>query len=319
MDIAPPVLFLLKLLDEHGLDAFHEEATKAAGALERGKLHRVFFSPGVFMAPLNTPTLPPATTTNTIIVGNERLFIVDPATPDLVEQQRLFEEMDSLIVEGKQFEAILLTHHHPDHVGAVNAVSQKYHLPVRAHEECYARIEDGYIRGPALYDGDKIELGVAPDGSEDWHLHVMHTPGHAVDHLCFLESRYHSAIVGDMLSTISSILIDPPEGHMRTYLDNLERLRNHGIRTLYPAHGPANRDGVALIDKFLEHRHEREQAIIKALEETSQGLDDLLPKIYNDVPASAYPVASRSLLAGLIKLEEDRISCQDEAGWKLLN
>ena len=106
---------------------------------------------------------------------------------------------------------------------------------------------------------------------------------------------------------------------MRTYLDNLERLRNHGIRTLYPAHGPANRDGVALIDKFLEHRYEREQAIIKALEETSQGLDDLLPKIYNDVPASAYPVASRSLLAGLIKLEEDRISCQDEAGWKLLN
>ena len=317
MEIAPPVLFLLRLLAEYGLDAFNRQAREATDALLRGKLHRVFFSPGVFMAPLETPTLPPATTTNTIIIGTSKLFVIDPATPDPSEQQRLFEEMDSLLAEGKQFEAILLTHHHPDHVGAVNAVSQKYQLPVRAHKECYTRIEDGYIRGQALEDGEQIDLGVAPDGSDDWHLRVLHTPGHAVDHLCFLESRYQAAIVGDMLSTISSILIDPPEGHMRTYLDNLERIRDQGIRTLYPAHGPANRDGVALIDQFLQHRQEREQAIINALNQESQGIDDLLPKIYKDVPESAYPVASRSLLAGLIKLEEDRISLQDNAGWRL--
>ncbi len=317
MEIAPPVLFLLRLLAEHGLSSFISHAQKATDDLNNGKLHRVFFSPGIFMAPLTTPTLPPATTTNTIIVGTDKLFIIDPATPDVSEQQRLFNEMDALIAEGKKFEAILLTHHHIDHVGAVNAVSQRYKLPVRAHEECYRRIEEGYIKGDALKDGDRIELGTAPDGSTDWHLNVVHTPGHAVDHLCYLESRYHAAIVGDMLSTISTILIDPPEGHMQTYLDNLQRLMTLPMKTLYPAHGPANRDGVALIKQFLKHRKVREQAVINALSHEAQSIDELLPLIYDDVPEAVYPVASRSLLAGLIKLEEDAICTQHEHGWQL--
>jgi endoribonuclease LACTB2 len=317
MEIAPPVLFLLRLLAEHGLTSFLSHAQNATDDLNNGKLHRVFFSPGVFMAPLTTPTLPPATTTNTIIVGTDRLFIIDPATPDVAEQQRLFEEMDALLAEGKKFEAILLTHHHIDHVGAVNAVSQRYQLPVRAHKECYRRIEKGYIKGDALKEGDRIELGTAPDGSTDWHLTVVHTPGHAVDHLCYLESRYHAAIVGDMLSTISSILIDPPEGHMQTYLDNLQRLMALPMKTLYPAHGPANRDGVALIKQFLKHRKTREEAIINALSQKAQSIDELLPLIYDDVPEAVYPVASRSLLAGLIKLEEDKVSKQVDDCWKL--
>ncbi|NKB38524.1 MAG: MBL fold metallo-hydrolase [Gammaproteobacteria bacterium] len=317
MEIAPPVLFLLRLLSEHGLEVFKNKAKDEESLLNTGKLHRIFFSPGIFMAPLRTPTLPPATTTNTIIIGTDSLFIIDPATPDKEEQQRLFDEMDALINQGKKFEAILLTHHHEDHVGAVNAVSQRYQLPVRAHKECYARIESGFIKGEALKEGDRLELGTAPDGSKDWHLAVMHTPGHAVDHLCYLESRYQAAVVGDMLSTISTILIDPPEGHMQTYLDNLQRLSEQGIKTLYPAHGPANRDGVALIKQFLEHRKHREKAVINALNYKSQSIDDLLPKIYDDVPKAVYPIASRSLLAGLIKLEEDNICTQDKNGWCL--
>jgi ribonuclease/clavin/mitogillin len=317
MEIAPPVLFLLRLLAKHGLINFIDHAQEATRGLDNGQLHRVFFSPGIFMAPLKTPTLPPATTTNTLIVGTKKLYIIDPATPDISEQQRLFDEMDSLLEAGKHFEAILLTHHHIDHVGAVNAVSQRYKIPVRAHEECYERIEAGYIKGEALKDGDRINLGTAPDGSEDWHLTVVHTPGHAVDHLCYLESRYHAAIVGDMLSTISTILIDPPEGHMQTYLDNLEKLLGFPMKTLYPAHGPANRDGHSLIRHFLKHRQKREHAIIDALSNDEQTIDELLPKIYDDVPETVYPIASRSLLAGLIKLEEDNVSTQINGGWKL--
>jgi glyoxylase-like metal-dependent hydrolase (beta-lactamase superfamily II)/8-oxo-dGTP pyrophosphatase MutT (NUDIX family) len=317
MDIAPPVLFLLRLLEKHGLDSFIDHARSAGENFESGKFHPAFFSPGIFMAPMLTPTLPPATTTNTLIVGTDKLFLVDPATPDTSEQQRLFNEMDALIELGKRFEAILLTHHHIDHVGAVNAVSQRYQLPVRAHEECFKRIESGYIRGDVLEDGDQIELGTAPDGSEDWHLTVVHTPGHAIDHLCYLESRYQAAIVGDMLSTISTILIDPPEGHMQTYLDNLQRLGEMPIKTLYPAHGPANRDGIALIEQLLKHRKQREEAVINALSHEAQSIDELLPKIYDDVPEAVYPVASRSLLAGLIKLEDDKISTQVNGNWKL--
>lgn len=319
LHIAPPVLFLLKLMTGNKLSDFIKEADKNTRKFSEGSLHPVYFVPGIFMAPQQTPTLAPSTTTNTLIVGNEKLYLIEPATPDPDEQERLFAKMDELIEEGKSFEAILLTHHHIDHVGAVNAVSRKYKLPVRAHPLTYECISAGYIKGEPLNEGDRIELGNSPDGKPDWHLDVIHTPGHAEDHLCYLESRYHSAIIGDMLSTVSTILIDPPEGHMRTYLDSLERLLEFPLNTLFPSHGPVHNDGKALIRKFLAHRQERENKIIDALSAVEQTIDELLPKAYHDVDESIYPIASRSLLAGLIKLQEDGVCKNKDRAWILLN
>ena len=210
--------------------------------------------------------------------GLDRLYIIEPATPDQAEQQRLFNKMDELIDEGKTFVAVLLTHHHVDHVGAVNAVSRRYQLPVRAHAQTYRRIDAGYLKGEPLQDGDRLELGTAPDGTGDWHLKVIHTPGHALDHLCYIDSRYDAAVVGDMLSTVSTILIDPPEGHMRTYLNSLNRLLSIPIKTLYPAHGAPHRDGHGLIRYFLKHRQDRENTIKSTLTAAPRSIDQLLPE-----------------------------------------
>lgn len=317
IDIAPPVLFLLTLLAGSDIPDFVATAGQQADRFREGALLPVHFVPGLFVAPLATPTLPPATTTNTVIVGHEKLYLVEPATPYPEEQQRLFAWMDEQVAAGKKFEAILLTHHHPDHVGAVNAASQRYRLPVRAHPLTYQRITAGYIKGEPLQDGDRIELGRSPDGQSGWHLQVIHTPGHAADHLCYLDSRYQAAIIGDMLSTISTIVIDPPEGHMRTYLNSLERLHEYPIKTVFPAHGPVHRDGRGLLRKFLQHRREREDKIINALGPVPQTLEQLLPRVYDDVAESSYAVATRSLLAGLIKLEEDGTCSPSGNGWRL--
>ena len=317
MEIAPPVLFLLRLMAGGGWKAFCARARLETQRLARGGLHPVYFSPGIFVAPLTTPTLPPATTTNTIIAGAAKLYVIDPATPDEGEQRRLFNKMDELVGAGRTFAAILLTHHHIDHVGAVNAISRRYRLPVRAHGETYHRLADGYIKGEPLADGDRLELGTAPDGTGGWHLKVVHTPGHAVDHLCYIDSRYHAAIVGDMLSTASTILIDPPEGHMRTYLDSLNRLLSIPMKTLYPAHGFPHRDGHGLIRYFLKHRQKRENAVKSALTRVPRSIDQILPDVYADVSESVYPIASRSLLAGLIKLEEDGFCRRQGADWLL--
>ena len=317
MDIAPPTLFLLRLLADGAEETFFARCKAETERLEQGGLQPSWFSPGVFVAPLATPTLPPATTTNTIIAGVSKLYIIDPATPDAAEQQRLFNKMDEMIGAGATFAAILLTHHHEDHVGAVNAVSQRYQLPLRAHEETCRRIRVGYLPGEPLTDGDQLELGVAPDGSGDWHLKVLHTPGHAPDHLCFIDSRYHAAIVGDMLSTVSTILIDPPEGHLRTYLHSLNRLLDTPMRVLFPAHGPPQRDGHSLIRRFLRHRQKREDAVRAALSATPASVAELLPEVYADLAADVYPIAARSLLAGLIKLEEDGFCKQQDGAWML--
>jgi len=315
MLIAPPVLLLLRLLAAHGLHDFYAAAEAEARALAAGKLHPVTFTPGCLVAPLRTPTLPPATTTNTLVAGSERLYVVDPGSGDAQELQRLFAALEERRAAGARLEAILMTHHHADHVGGVEALSQRFALPVRAHPAFYERVAGDYRRGEPLGDGDRIPLGRAPDGSEGWHLEVLHTPGHAVDHLSFIDSRYGAAIVGDLCSTVSTIIIDPPEGHLRTYLESLERLLETAMTTLYPAHGVPDREGKALVRRYLAHRAEREAALLAALDTEPRTPEQLVPAVYTDVPEQVYPLAARSLLAGLIKLEEDGKAAASGAGW----
>jgi glyoxylase-like metal-dependent hydrolase (beta-lactamase superfamily II)/8-oxo-dGTP pyrophosphatase MutT (NUDIX family) len=315
--IVPPVIVLLQCLREGDVDAFVRDAAAMAAGFQRGKLHRVWFSPGILLAPLETPTLPPATTTNCYVVGTDRLFVIDPGTPDANEQHRLFELLDELVAEGAAVDSVVCTHHHPDHVGAVSAVSHRYDVPVRGHPITMARLNQD-IRGEVLVaDGDKIELGRAPDGSEDWHLTAIFTPGHDRGHLAFRESRYGALIVGDMISTIATIMIDPPEGHMQTYLDSLRRLTKEKITTLYPAHGPAVQNGNAVVERFIEHRHKRQSALEAALAKGPNTIEGLLPTVYWDVKEDMYPYAARSMLAGLQMLEETGRATSSGDTWRM--
>jgi len=315
--IVPPVIILFELLAQHGMPRFCREAAAIAASYAAGALHRVRFSPGVIMAALETPTLPPATTTNCLIVGERELYIIDPATPDAGEQQRLFALLDDLRAEGRELRAVLLTHHHPDHVGAVRAVADRYQLPVRGHERTLDRLTDIDSPGPAIEDGERIALGTAPDGAPGWHLQALFTPGHARGHLCYRESRYLAVIAGDMMSTVSTIVIDPPEGHMRTYLQSLERLAGEPMATMYPAHGPAARDGHKVVAHYLRHRRERQDKLIAALRERRTATaDELLPEVYDDVDPRLLPVAARSLLAGLEMATEDGTAQRSGEIWR---
>jgi glyoxylase-like metal-dependent hydrolase (beta-lactamase superfamily II) len=267
------------------------------------------------MLALPTPTLPPATTTNSLIVGRDRLFIVDPGSPEPEDQERLFDELEEMQAAGAVLDSILCTHHHRDHVGAVAALSRRFHLPVRAHPITAPRLPTGCRPGDAIGDGDRIDLGRAPDGSGDWHLEAMFTPGHDRGHLVFRESRYGALLAGDMVSTVATIMIDPPEGHMRTYMESLERLSTTEISTLYPAHGPAVPDGGAVIRKFIAHRQRRHQGLQDALAQGPNTVEGLLPTVYWDVDERMYPYAARSLLAGLEMLEEEGRAVRDGERW----
>ena len=318
--IVPPVVILLQLLaDAAGeLDTFAESARQTAQGFQRGMLHRVQFTPGVILASLRTPTLPPVTTTNCYLVGRERLQIVDPGTPYEDELARLYQLLDALQGEGFGLDNILCTHHHPDHVGGVQALSQRYDLPVRGHPLTLERLAPGFRPGDPIQDGDRIQLGSAPDGSKGWHLQAIFTPGHDRGHLCFRESRYDAVLVGDMLSTVSTIVIDPPEGHLQTYMNSLARLQETPMTTLYPAHGPAIPDGHDLVRKYIRHRTQRQNSLATALAEGPATAEELLPRVYWDVPRGLYAIAARSLLAGLLKLQEEgRAETADDV-WQMV-
>ncbi len=302
--IVPPVRVLLGLLKDRPDDDYLAAVHELTGEFARGSLHRVSFNPGILLAPLKSPTLPPATHTNCYLVGEEKIYIIDPAAIDADEQARLWNLLDELQAEDRELGAVILTHNHADHMGAAGAAKARYEIPLYGHAETIRLLPELEFDG-AIEHEQEIPLGTAPDGNSGWAMTAYHTPGHALGHLVFKENRYNSVIAGDLVSTLSSIIIDPSDGHLATYMQSLEFLRALSDGTVYPAHGPPARVGRDVVTAAIHHRKEREEQIFKALTAEPQSTQQILPTAYPEVDPSFYHVAERALISGLTKLEED--------------
>ncbi|MBA3542459.1 MAG: MBL fold metallo-hydrolase, partial [Deltaproteobacteria bacterium] len=180
---------------------------------------------------LRTPTLPPAAHTNAYLVGplDGPVAVIDPGSPYPEEQAAL----DAALAE-LEISLILLTHHHGDHIGGAVALAARTGAPIAAHRET-AQLLDGVVPINRFVDeGEVIVVGDTP-------ITAIHTPGHAVGHLCFEHAG--STVAGDMVAGLGTILIDPSEGDMAHYLASLELLLGRPPGTLLPAHGPPIVDG----------------------------------------------------------------------------
>lgn len=298
----PPNLHVLRVLRDFESTERALEALRAPPFCEGHIARHLEFQRGVHVVPLETPTLPPATHTNAYVLGTGQLLIVDPGASDEAEWRKLETVVRELMAKGATPLAIVLTHHHGDHTGGVAGLSSALQVPVWAHEKTAERIRVPVAR--RLKDGDVIELS----GPLPMRWKVAHTPGHAVGHLCFIDERSKAGIVGDMVSTVSTIVIDPPEGDMGEYLRQLERLREWPVGSLYPAHGPVVAHGVAKLEEYLAHRAWREAKVLEALRSFTvpATLEDVVPKAYDDVAAFVWPLAERNTIAILKKLETEQ-------------
>ena len=258
---------------------------------------RIEYQRGVRVFPLSTATLPPATHTNAYVLGEEELLIVDPGARDEDEVARLVAMVEGLVAEGARVKAVVLTHHHGDHTGGVRQVTEHFGVPLWCHARTADRVEVPTAR--LLEDGEVLELAGRPP--QRWR--VLYTPGHARGHVCLVDERTRAGVVGDMVAGVGSIVIDPPEGDMAEYLRQLARLRDLPVTTLYAAHGMAIPDGPGKLQEYLDHRAAREARILEAVPPEGVTLPELVARAYADTPPFLLPVAERSALAVLLKLE----------------
>ncbi|HEX3555828.1 MAG TPA: MBL fold metallo-hydrolase [Thermoanaerobaculia bacterium] len=301
---APPILHILEVLSQDGPT---RGLSRLRDPIETnlGPLRRVEMRPGVAMFPLLVHTLPPAATTNAYLLGTRDCVLVDPGASSERELDRLEQALAAARERlGRKVTALWLTHHHPDHVGGVERLRARLNVPVLAHPLTAERLAGRGIKVDGeLQDGQRIVLG------GDYAVLVVHTPGHARGHLCFLEEDQRSLLCGDMVSGVSMIVVDPPEGDMDDYLGSLARLAALRPETLFPGHGPVIKNAVAKLREYVDHRLWREQRILEAW---SSGLHDpaaMLPTVYDDVPREAWPLAQRQILAHLDRLRrQGRIS-----------
>ena len=257
--------------------------------------------PGIAIIPLRTETLPPATHTNCVTVGWEKLAIIDPGPADPEQQALLRGRLADFEAMGFRPAMIFLTHGHDDHTSAAVPLSRTFDIPVYGHPLLASRFAGLDFR--PLRDNEVIEI---PHASGPWRIRTLYTPGHCPDHVAFLEETTGSLVAGDLVSNPGTILISPDHGgDMTAYLESLDRLLAlPDFTMLVPAHGwPLNaQEGRELIARTRDHRLEREAGIRAALADGASTMDALLARAYGDVAPDAWPLARLQAKAHLVRL-----------------
>lgn len=227
--------------------------------------------------------------TNTWVVGAGPSIVIDPGPRDAAH----LAEVESA---ARGVAAILLTHDHADHAEGAASFAERVGATVVA-----ARPPRG---GQRLRDGQTFRVA-------DVELVAIATPGHSVDHVAFHEPASGALFTGDAVLGRGTSVIDPPDGDLAAYLRSLRRMRDLAPRTIHPGHGPLVLRAVAKLDAYLEHRAERERAILALLAFGPSTPERLAREIYTDIDPEARPLSERTVLAHLQKLQAEGLVDRD--------
>ena len=257
--------------------------------------------------------------TNSYLVGDPAtgFIAIDPGPADAEHLDKLWR------AAGGDIRMIVCTHSHPDHspgaaplqalcVQAGRAAPPILGLPSAPT----ARAASAFTPDRALQNNELLALsGQAPEGKITHTLQVLHTPGHAANHLCLLLQEDGLLFSGDHILNGSTTVIDPPDGNMADYLDSLDRLdalcAEHNVEFILPAHGhvlggPIN-GARSAIAKLKAHRLAREAKVLAAMQALPDGsMEDWVQHAYDDVPPRMWPVAQRSLLAHVERIRSQQ-------------
>jgi len=244
--------------------------------------------------------------TNSYLVGDPATgyIAIDPGPADTEHLERLWR------AAGGDIRMIVCTHSHPDHAPGAKPLQalctpQPPILGLPSAET--ARAASEFVPDQVLADGQVLRLGGADEAAVH-ELQVIHTPGHAANHVCLVLLQDGLLFSGDHVLNGSTTVVDPPDGEMTAYLESLDRLAAQcaalQIEYILPAHGYVLGQAAQAIAALKAHRLKREAKILDVMRSHPDGtLDEWVERAYDDVPSRMWPVAKRSLLAHVQRIE----------------
>ena len=274
----------------------------------------VWLSPRVLRVTADNGSVMTGPGTNAYFIGapgSDDWALLDPG-PDLAGHVAAL-----LAAAPGRITRVLVTHTHKDHSPAAAAIVAATGAPsygqVAAHPEWQ---DTDFQPTHTLHDGDRLALG------EGVTLRVIHTPGHASNHLCYLLEEEKLLFTGDHLMQGSTVVINPPDGDMAVYVESLRKLLAEDLDWLAPGHGFLIDEPHAVVNKTIAHRLGREAKVLAALQALAATApadeNALLAAVYADTPKHLHAVALRSLRAHLLKLQADGRATAPAAGtWAL--
>lgn len=237
--------------------------------------------------PLEVRTRAPTGRTVAYVVGESDSLLIDPAA----RSGRLDAELGAV-------SHVAVTHHHPDHVGAVAEAADRADATVWCRYGRAAAFEDaaGVAPDETFREGTEI-----PTGSGT--VEVIETPGHAPEHVAFAAGG--DLVSGDLAVASGSVVVGAPEGDMRAYLVSLRRVRAMGPDRLLPAHGPVIDDPAGTCERLIRHRLNREARVLAAVEDGNRTVDAILGAAYGKDLSGVRDLAGMTVRAHLEKLHHE--------------
>lgn len=265
----------------------------------------VRIGPGVWRLTAPNPGYMTGPGTNTYLLGDEEgVTVIDPGPADPVHVDRLIEHAPGPIRQ------ILVTHTHSDHSPAARLLKDRTGARVMGLPAPTPTQDQTFAPEHLPSHGEHIPTRAGV-------LRVLHTPGHASNHLCYLLEDQKLLFTGDHIMQGSTVVINPPDGNMRIYLDSLRALLDEDLEFLAPAHGFLIDRPDESIAELISHRLRREALILRSLRSHGpMSAEVLLTKVYASLPDPLKPVAARSLQAHLDKLREEETVLVQDGTWQ---